>query len=24
MTFYNQSDELLARNTETMFYRVDA
>ena len=23
-TFYNQSDELLARNTETMFYRPDA
>ena len=24
MTFYNQSDELLARNTETMFYRPEA
>ena len=23
-TFYNQSDELLARNTETMFYRLEA
>ena len=23
-TFYNQSDELLARNTETMFYRAEA
>ena len=23
-TFYNQSDELLARNTETMFYRPEA
>ena len=23
-TFYNQSDELLARNTETMFYRSEA
>ena len=23
-TFYNQNDELLARNTETMFYRPEA
>ena len=23
-TFYNQADELLARNTETMFYRPEA